>query len=98
MLQRFKLLPEERKRLQFLQALARLKQTDDFQLLIDVLHQTQQNIDKSNRIAHSPELQWGQGHAQFLNELLETIGIAEELSRDLRKKLERDETPPVSGF
>ncbi|MBU2097939.1 MAG: hypothetical protein KKD00_04200 [Gammaproteobacteria bacterium] len=98
MLQRFKLLPDERKRLQFLQALARLKQTDDFQLLVEVLHQAQTNIDKSNRIAHSPELQWGQGHAQFLNEMLETIGSAETLSRDLRKKLESDETPSVNGF
>lgn len=98
MLQRYKLLTDQRRRLQFLQALARLKQTDDFQLLIDVLNQAQSNIDRGNRKAVAPEFQWNQGSAQFLDELLTTIGEAEQLGRDLRKQLERQETPPVSGF
>ncbi|HBN13461.1 MAG: hypothetical protein CMQ46_13990 [Gammaproteobacteria bacterium] len=98
MLQRYKLLPEERPRLQFLQALARLKQTDDFQLLVDVLHTAQRSIDRSNRKAAAPEFQWNQGASQFLEELLETIGEAEQMGRDLRKQIERQETPQVGGF
>lgn len=98
MLQRYKLLPDNRKRLQFLQALTRLKQTDDFQLLTDVLSQAQTNIDQSNRHAAMPEIQWGQGAAQFLDELLSTIGEAEKLGRELRDQIERQETPRVNGF
>lgn len=98
MLQRYKLLPENRKRLQFLQALARLKQNNDFQLLIDVLNQAQTNIDCSNRKAVAPEIQWNQGAAQFLDELLDTVGTAEQQGRDLRDQIERTETPQVTGF
>jgi|GEM_PF-4100374 len=93
MLQRYKLLHDDRKRLQFLQALARLKQTDDFQLLVDVLKQAQANIDRNNRKAAAPDFQWNQGASQFLDELLSTIGDAEQFSRDLRKQIERQETP-----
>lgn len=98
MINRYKLLRDERKQLQFLQALGRLKQNQDFTLLVEVLEEAQRNVDKANRTATFPELERGQGTAIFLEELLSTIGTAESQGREMRKQHESKETPAVSGF
>jgi len=96
MLNKYKLLDDPQKRFQFCTAVSRLKQTDDFTLLVDVLGECLESIDKKTRTAASPDLEWGQGAAQFLDELLQTIGSAEALRNQLRKLHEAKETP--SGF
>lgn len=82
-----------RARFRLLQSVSRLKQTDDFKALHALLLDAQTSIDKQNRSATSPQLEWGQGSAQFLGSLLDLIETSEKQAIDLRKRFEGKETP-----
>lgn len=97
-LNKYGLLSDDRKRMQFLAALSRLKNNDDFSFFVQVLRQAQESIDTKNRVALSPDLQWGQGAAQFLSDQLSLIEESEALRDALRIQVESKETPRQNGF
>lgn len=96
MLNKYNLLSDSRQRFKFCAAVSRLKQIDDFNLLTETLRECLDAIDRKTRTAASPDLEWGQGAAQFLDGLLQEISGAEDLRNELRKQNEEKETP--SGF
>ena len=74
---------EEKARL--LASISRLKINEDFQRLLAFLEDVQKVIDRSNRSASTPNLEWGQGKAQLLDQQLNLISDAER-QRDLIKQ------------
>ena len=77
------LTPEEYLRLTA--AISRLKaSSDDFRLLISTLEKLTPAIDMANRCAQPPTLQWSQGKAQLLDDILTFIGNSEKLRDDIK--------------
>ncbi len=93
MLNKLELLPDEKQRLKFLLALSRLKRDSDFVALVELLEEAQYAIDKTIRTARPPELDWKQGAAQFLSDLLEMIQGSDDQAASLRKQVESKGTP-----
>jgi len=71
---------------QLLWSIQRLKSNSDFQTLVEALRQAQSQIDQKNRTATEPTLHWGQGAAQFVSSLLETIDKADETFKAIQKQ------------
>jgi hypothetical protein len=90
----------ERDRFRIAAAISRLKrESDDFQVFIDMLHDMQRTIDERNRIAVKPALQWGQGEAQLMAKLLRQIYEADETKHAIKSQLESDgTTEKVNSF
>ncbi|MCA9340008.1 MAG: hypothetical protein KDA17_03810 [Candidatus Saccharibacteria bacterium] len=70
-------------------AISRIKDHPDFQVLLDEFKAELHEQDRKNRIAQSPALEWGQGVAQFLNDLLETVEKSSGLREEYRKQVEQ---------
>ena len=77
-------------KLQLLRSIARLKQHSEFQDLVEALRQSLLTIDQKNRSAEAPTLQWGQGAAQYVAGLLETIDNADATSRTIESRLRKN--------
>jgi sugar-specific transcriptional regulator TrmB len=81
----------DREKVQLLRSIARLKAHSEFQDLVDALRRSLSVIDQKNRAAESPTLQWGQGAAQYVSGLLETIDNADATSRTIESRLRKNQ-------
>ena len=93
MLNKYKLIPDDRKRLHLLAAISTLKKSNEFSLFLGVLSDLQHTIDKKNRTAVTPSLEQGQGAAQLLDSILTLIGEAETQRDQIRQQTEKAEIP-----
>ena len=85
MLNKYGVCKTDEKKAQLLTAISRLKVNEDFQRLLAFLEDVQKAIDRGNRSASTPNLEWGQGKAQLLDQQLNLISDAER-QRDLIKQ------------
>ena len=81
----------DREKVQLLRSITRLKQHSEFQDLVEALRQSLQLIDAKNRTATEPTLNWGQGAAQYVSGLLETIDTADATSRTIEGRLRKNQ-------
>ena len=80
----------EREKYQLLRSIARLKMHSEFEDFVEALRQSLQQIDQKNRTGVTPALEWGQGAAQFVAGLLETIEQADEISRKIESRTRKN--------
>lgn len=80
----------DQEKVQLLRSIARLKTHSEFQDLVEALRQSLQMIDQKNRTAEAPTLNWGQGAAQYVSGLLETIESADATSRTIESRLRKN--------
>ena len=92
MLNKYGLIKTDEAKVRFLAAVSRLKVNEDFQQFTAILEEVQNVIDQRNRFATSPNLEWGQGEAQLIDQILKLIGGAEK-ERDAIKKQVEQVTP-----
>ncbi len=81
----------DRDKVQLLRSISRLKQHSEFQDLVEALRQSLQLIDQKNRTAEVPNLHWGQGAAQYVSGLLETIDQSDATSRTIESRLRKNQ-------
>jgi len=87
MFNKYGLCKKDEEKLPVLVSISRLKVNEDFQRLLAFLEDVQKVIDRGNRSASTPNLEWGQGKAQLLDQQLNLISDAER-QRDLIKQKE----------
>ncbi len=80
----------DQEKIQLLRSIARLKQHSEFQDLVEALRLSLRSIDQRNRSAEAPQLHWGQGAAQYVAGLLETIDTADATSRTIESRLRKN--------
>jgi len=81
----------DREKVQLLRSISRLKQHSEFQDLVEALRLSLQHIDQRNRTAQDPVLNWGQGAAQYVAGLLETIDQSDATSRAIESRLRKNQ-------
>lgn len=80
----------DRDKYQLMRSIARLKMHSEFEDLVAALRQSLQVIDQKNRTADAPVLHRGQGAAQFVASLLETIEQSDDISRAIESRMRKN--------